>query len=66
MKSAFNAAELGMPEHVCCPFCQKEEHTSIYSPFGSQLSVATYWCKTCHTAFEWLKRKSASDGLPMR
>jgi len=66
MKSEFDATELGMPKHVRCPFCQKHEQTALYSPFGSQLSVATYWCNRCHTAFEWLKRKSTDDDLPVQ
>lgn len=49
------AAELNMPEHVRCPFCGREE-TELHSAFGPQLSVATYWCRRCHTAFDWIKR----------
>jgi hypothetical protein len=43
-----------LPEHVPCPFCDGTD-TKLFSPFGSQLSVATYWCNHCHTAFEKLK-----------
>lgn len=49
------AAELGLPESVPCPFCGGAE-TELYSAFGSALSVVTYWCRQCHTAFEWIKR----------
>jgi C4-type Zn-finger protein len=42
-------------EAVHCPFCDGTE-TKLFSPFGSQLSVSTYWCDHCHTAFEKLKR----------
>jgi len=48
------AADYGLPEHVTCPFCNGNE-TELHSPFGPQLSVATYWCQACHTAFEWIK-----------
>ena len=48
------ARELGYPEAVACPFCGGME-TGLHSPFGSALSVATYWCRRCHTAFEWIK-----------
>ena len=48
------AAELGYPLSPACPFCEKAE-TELHSPFGSALSVATYWCRRCHTAFEWIK-----------
>lgn len=48
--------ELGLPERVACPFCGQDE-TELHSPFGPQLSVATYWCRRCHTAFDWVKRR---------
>jgi hypothetical protein len=43
-----------LPESPACPFCDGTE-TELHSPFGSALSVATYWCRRCHTAFEWVK-----------
>ncbi len=52
-----NARDYGLPEHVVCPFCDHSE-TELHSPFGPQLSVATYWCHRCHTAFEWIKWKT--------
>ncbi|HSL70463.1 MAG TPA: hypothetical protein VK864_09485 [Longimicrobiales bacterium] len=54
MRARMTAAEFGLPEHVQCPFCEQCE-TELHSPFGSQLSVATYWCRPCHTAFEYMK-----------
>lgn len=48
------ATELGYPSSVACPFCSGDE-TELHSAFGSALSVATYWCRRCHTAFEWIK-----------
>lgn len=48
------ADELGFPDRVACPFCDGHE-TELHSPFGSALSVATYWCNRCRTAFEWIK-----------
>lgn len=44
----------GLPRQVRCPFCDGDE-TELHSPFGTALSVATYWCRRCHTAFEWVK-----------
>lgn len=41
-------------EPVHCPFCDGTD-TKLFAPFGSQLSVSTYWCNTCRTAFEKLK-----------
>jgi magnesium-protoporphyrin O-methyltransferase len=52
--STFSASDFGLPEHVTCPFCG-ETDTSLHSPFGPQLSVASYWCRRCSTAFEWMK-----------
>ena len=43
-----------LPEHPACPFCQGED-TELFNPFGSQLSVATYWCKPCRSPFEFFK-----------
>jgi hypothetical protein len=48
------ASDYGLPERPPCPFCQGRE-TELHSPFGTALSVATYWCLTCRTAFEWVK-----------
>jgi transcription elongation factor Elf1 len=59
------AVDFGLPEHVTCPFCQ-DHQTELHSAFGSQLSVATYWCRRCHTAFEYLKSRAASaDGVSL-
>ena len=41
---------------VECPFCDGTD-TKLFSAFGSQLSVSTYWCNHCHTAFEKLKAR---------
>ena len=46
--------DYGMPDRVQCPFCDGEE-TELHAPFGSALSVATYWCRPCRSAFEWVK-----------
>ena len=54
-----HASDYGLPDHATCPFCDGTE-TELMSPFGPQLSVATYWCRHCHTAFELMKWKSTS------
>jgi hypothetical protein len=54
------AADLDMPESVKCPFCGGLE-TELHSPFGPQLSVATYWCRPCGSPVEWLKWQSAES-----
>ncbi len=47
-------ATTGLPASPRCPFCDRTE-TRLVNPFGSQLSVATYWCDRCRTAFEHIK-----------
>ena len=44
----------GLPEAPECPFCAGAE-TELMNPFGSQLSVATYWCRKCRSPFEIMK-----------
>jgi hypothetical protein len=44
-----------MPDSVECPFCLGRE-TEQFSAFGSALSVSQYYCRTCRTVFEWMKR----------
>jgi hypothetical protein len=46
--------DYGLPESPACAFCGGTR-TELHSPFGSALSVATYWCNECRTAFEWVK-----------
>jgi len=50
-----DAAAYGLPLHVECPFCLREDATELYNAFGPQLSVASYWCSRCYTAFDFLK-----------
>jgi hypothetical protein len=56
-----DAAAYGLPERVTCPFCERDE-TELHSPFGPQLSVATYWCNRCHTAFDFVKWSGKRSG----
>ncbi len=58
----FDARDYGLPEHVPCTFCGGED-TELHSPFGSALSVSTYWCRRCYTAFEWVKWKERDPGV---
>lgn len=50
-----DARDYNLPVHVECPFCEKSGHTELHNAFGPQLSVATYWCNRCHTAFDFVK-----------
>jgi hypothetical protein len=63
-RNAPDAAAYGLPERVTCPFCDRDD-TELHSPFGPQLSVATYWCHRCHTAFDYVKWAPRS-GIPPR
>jgi len=51
----------GLPKTPACPFCSGEE-TEIFSAFGSQLSVSTYWCRDCRSPFELMKWTSTGAG----
>jgi hypothetical protein len=61
MTSGLSAEDLGLPARVRCPFCDGED-TELHSGFGSQLSVATYWCRRCRSAFEWFKWEGPGGG----
>lgn len=49
-----SARDFGLPESVPCPFCAGGE-TELHAGFGGQLSVVTYWCRSCRTAFDVFK-----------
>lgn len=46
-----------MPVSPECTFCGGTE-TEMMNAFGSQLSVATYWCRACRSPFEFMKWRS--------
>ncbi len=41
---------------VLCPFCHSSD-TERLALFGSQLSTAQYYCRACHTPFEYVRRQ---------
>ena len=43
-----------IPEAPACTFCEGSD-TELMNAFGSQLSVATYWCRACRSPFEFMK-----------
>lgn len=43
-----------LPASPPCPFCEQTD-TELMNAFGSQLSVATYWCRSCRSPFEFMK-----------
>lgn len=54
----------GLPEAPGCPFCGGTD-TELMNAFGSQLSVATYWCIRCRSPFEVMKWTSAPAAPPI-
>ena len=54
-RQAPDASDYELPERVPCPFCHSADQTELHSPFGPQLSVATYWCRSCRAPFDYLK-----------
>ncbi|HUH11758.1 MAG TPA: hypothetical protein VMK65_01555 [Longimicrobiales bacterium] len=61
----FRGSDFGIPDDVPCPFCGRRE-TELHSAFGAHLSVVTYWCRPCHTAFEWMKWDDEREHPPAR
>lgn len=62
-RPAPDAAGDALPASVPCAFCKGME-TELVSPFGGQLSVAQYWCRSCRTGFEFIKwEDDAGDGF---
>jgi DNA-directed RNA polymerase subunit RPC12/RpoP len=47
------------PRGVICPYCGSSE-TELFSLFGQQLLTAQYYCRACHTPFEYIN----ADELP--
>lgn len=45
---------------VACPFCRSTD-TELLSLFGSQLSTTQYYCRACHTPFEYMKQNPQPD-----
>lgn len=39
---------------VSCPYC-RSTNTEFFSLFGQQLLTEQYYCKNCHTPFEYIK-----------
>jgi hypothetical protein len=59
-----DARDYGLPVTVTCPFCAHDD-TELHSPFGPQLSVATYWCRRCLSPFEFVKWRSSPGKQPL-
>ncbi|MFQ5575661.1 MAG: hypothetical protein ACE5G8_01595 [Anaerolineae bacterium] len=43
-----------MPDHPPCPFCNSTD-TEFMSLFGQFLMVSQYYCRRCHSPFEWCR-----------
>ena len=55
-----NQSADGMATPVACPFCRSTD-TELLSLFGSQLSTTQYYCRACHTPFEYMKQNPQPD-----
>jgi len=53
-KARQDEAPAPMPAAPACTFCGGAE-TEMMNAFGSQLSVASYWCRACGSPFEFMK-----------
>ncbi|HEX9038655.1 MAG TPA: hypothetical protein VF808_16865 [Ktedonobacterales bacterium] len=61
--NGLDAAEAGAGEATAssgghairCPFCQSDDIEPL-AIFGSRLSTAHYYCRACHTPFEYIHR----------
>jgi len=51
-----------MPASPPCPFCDGRE-TELLNAFGPHASVASYWCRSCRSPFEFMKwgRRRSGD-----
>jgi DNA-directed RNA polymerase subunit RPC12/RpoP len=58
MSESFAPAWAGKP--VTCPYCGSQQ-TEIFSLFGQQLLTLQYYCRTCHTPFEYVKDEQPPD-----
>jgi ring-1,2-phenylacetyl-CoA epoxidase subunit PaaD len=45
---------------VTCPYCGTNE-TELLALFGQQLLTVQYYCRTCHTPFEYIKDDELCD-----
>ena len=54
LKALVDLKPAGMPDHPACAFCSSEE-TEFMALFGQFLLVSQYYCRNCHSAFEWCK-----------
>ena len=57
------AARIPGARAPACPFCGAAD-AELLSLFGSQLLTEQYYCRTCHTPFEYVKDDPAADMDP--
>ncbi len=43
---------------ITCPYCSSSD-SEFFSLFGQQLLTMQYYCKHCHTPFEYVKDDTA-------
>ena len=52
-----------LPAAVACPFCSSHDSKPL-AAFGSLLMTSQYYCNSCRTTFEWVRRESDGAGEP--
>ncbi|HLZ21623.1 MAG TPA: hypothetical protein VKQ30_05840 [Ktedonobacterales bacterium] len=60
MHTPDHAGDITQERAITCPFCRSSD-TEPMSLFGSQLSTKQYYCRACHTPFEYIKQESRPD-----
>jgi hypothetical protein len=60
LKHLLNTKPPGLPDHPLCPFCGSTE-TEFMALFGQFLLVTQYYCRDCHSAFDWCKLQDEGE-----
>jgi hypothetical protein len=61
LSDLLNVRPEGAPEHPVCAFCGSED-TEFMALFGQFLLVSQYYCRSCHSAFDWCKLQDEEQG----
>ncbi|MCK6624482.1 MAG: hypothetical protein L6R45_04830 [Anaerolineae bacterium] len=62
VKTLLNLKPSAMPEHPPCAFCGSKQ-TEFVALFGQFLLVSQYYCRNCHSAFEWCKWQAEEENM---
>ncbi len=56
MEQAGAAAADSSGDRVTCPWCESTDVERI-GEFGPGLMTEQYFCRTCHSPFEWIRKR---------